>query len=159
MTLKNARYLASMELPAVFLAVITLKFIYEKISSKAFYLIILIAMLSQASYLGKLERTSYSALYKIISERTANFTDGQRLYILGSIRSSRWYFAKAPEDFVVSRKDFDVMTPEFPNFKYISIENAAEGKDPQNALSAFVKLNADKYSLITIPNLRLYVRN
>lgn len=158
MSLKNPRYIASMELPAVFLTTMFLKFIYEKISLRAFYFIVLMAVLSQTAYLGKLEKTGYAALYDFIYEKTFNFSNGERVYILGSIRSSRWYFDKAPEDAIVSRKDFDVMGAEFPNFKYIVIEDAEEIKNSQNELSLFVKQNAESYTQVMFPGLKIYVK-
>jgi hypothetical protein len=108
-------------------------------------------------YLVQLEPTSYSALYRYIVKATDNFTNGERLYILGSIRSSRWYFEQAPEDAVVSRKDLDILSKEFGDFKYVAIEKNEELKDPQNALTTFVTANRQNYSSVDMEGLTLYI--
>jgi hypothetical protein len=92
--------------------------------------------------------TSYNALLKFTRKATNNFTNGERVYIFGSIRSSRWYFDDVKEDIVVSRKDFDVMAVEFGDFKYIAVEDSEVIKNPQNALSEYLYQYKQKYDVI-----------
>lgn len=158
MTLKNPRYIASMELPLVFLVAIFMKYVYEKLNRKIFYFVITALFVSQLLYINNLQKTSYSALFDFLKNRTSDFSKKDRTYILGSIRSSRWYFEGTPEDLVVSRKDFDVMGAEFPNFKYLVVENSEEIKNPNNELSVFIRSSQDKYNLIEFPELKVYER-
>jgi len=91
-------------------------------------------------------------------ESTNNLTSGDRVYILGSTRSSKWYFQDIPEDKVVSRKDLEYMSAEFPNFKYLVIDRNEALKGPNNVLSKYIVENRSSYDLIRIDELDVYVR-
>ena len=168
-TLKNERYLALIELCLVFLSVVLINHVYNVISKLESRLAKKILAVSLSTFLSVLvifrfyqlsniRPTSYNALYKYLVIKTNNFTNGDRTYILGSIRSSRWYFQDVSEDQVVSRKDFGIMSPEFPNFKYIVFDRDELLKDPNNLLYTFIITNRNNYDLLKISNLDVYVR-
>lgn len=159
MSLKNSRYISSIEVSLVFLILIFIKYVYEKFSKKLVYLILIGLLLSRFLYLYNLKPNSFNALYQYLRDKTNNFTNGERVYVFGSIRSSRWYFEGIKTTIVVIRKDFDIMAPEFPNFKYIGVEDSEDIKDPNNAMSVFLKQNADNYSVKDLDGVKLYTRN
>lgn len=174
---KSMRYFSSVELPLIFLSIILLRYFYEKLQNKKLaILIIFLLFLSIVSgrlfYISKLAHTRYQALQKFLIEKTNNFANGDRTYIFGSIRSSRWYFASeskqktrsgafdgfTPEDMVVSRKDFGVIGKEFHSFKYLVVDTDEILKGQGIKLTEFIRSNIQNLDLVRFPGLDVYIR-
>jgi 4-amino-4-deoxy-L-arabinose transferase-like glycosyltransferase len=157
LTLKNARYISTMEVSLVILIGIFISDIYKKYPRITFVLVVIMLSMRIFSLLN-MKPNSYNALYLKMKDETSNFKTQDRIYIFGSIRTSRWYFDGLPEDLVISRKDFDVMSAEFPNFKYIAIDPVEEIKNPNNLLTQYIKLNEAKYAYMDLNGINLYTR-
>jgi 4-amino-4-deoxy-L-arabinose transferase-like glycosyltransferase len=160
MTLKNARYISSMEIALIFLTTLGLKIAYEKLNNK-FAKILIATILTtiiifRAIQIINMQPTLYNALYKYINTETQSFSNGKRTFILGSIRSSRWYFANTPEDLVVSRKDFDVIGKELKDFDYLAIDENEYIKNSDTTLQNLLELYANNYEKVTFPGLVVY---
>jgi hypothetical protein len=80
--------------------------------------------------------------------------------IYGSIRSSKWAFEDVDlkHKYIVSRKDLDIMEPDFPKFSYIVFDKVELLKDSDNMLYTFVMANRQNYTLVELPGLDVYVR-
>lgn len=164
LNVKAARYISSMELPLVILAVVLIRYAYKimkdkKIANIVLTLLLIILLVFRLLVIKNIVPTKYNALEKLLLEKTRNFENGERTYIFGSIRSSRWQFSYVADDLIVSRKDFKIMSPEFPNFKYIAIDTDEALKDPGNELLMFIKTNREFYDLIRLPGINVYMRN
>lgn len=161
---KSMRYFSSIELPLIFLSVVLLKYFYEKLQNKKLARVIVVLLfLSIVSgrlfYISKITPTKYQALQKFLIEKTNNFANGDRTYIFGSIRSSRWYFdGFTPEDMVVSRKDFGVIGKEFHSFKYLVVDTDEILKGQGIKLVEFIQSNKQNLDLIQFPGLDVYIR-
>lgn len=162
--LKNDRYISTIELPLVFLCIGGLRYLSQKITSvKTKQIGIAIALSALFIFIPRLINihnqvpTKYYALYNYLTDKTNYFTNGERTYIMGSIRSSRWQFDHVAPDIVVSRKDFDIMFPEFPNFKYIVFDDTELLKNPNNELYRYIKYNKDQYDMEQVPGLTIYI--
>ena len=106
-----------------------------------------------------LQPTKYRALQLYIENVTSNYTTNDRLFLFGSVRSSRWHFENAPEDKVIFRKDYEVMYPEFPHFKYIALDQIELLKNQDNLLNQYVQQNLGLYDKIPVDGFDLYVRS
>lgn len=165
LSLKNARYISSMEIPLVFLSVAFLNFLFSRLNKKfsckiavtIISLIFLGVIIPRTIYVLNQKTTLYNTLYNYISVKTDNFTNSERTYIYGSIRSSRWTFTKELlSKYVVSRKDFEVMGVEFPVFKYIAFDKTELLKNPQNELMLYIAANPTQYSKTDLGDILVY---
>jgi len=162
--LKNDRYISTIEIALVFLSVSGLRYIVRKFTNVKVKQLLILALITLVFiFLPRLQNitqqtpTKYYALYNYLVEKTNNFTNGDRTYIMGSIRSSRWQFDHVAPDLVVSRKDFDIMFPEFPNFKYIVFDDNELLKNQNNELYRYIKYNKDQYTVEQVPGLTIYI--
>ncbi|MFH1295084.1 MAG: glycosyltransferase family 39 protein [bacterium] len=155
LSLKNARYLASIELPLVFLMLAGLKWLHRKYGM-AVIALILIFVLPTLFRTVYAQPTAYHAAYLHIVRETANLTNGDRVLIFGSVRSAKWYF-KAPEDVVVIRKDLEALKHELFDFKYILVDAEERLKFSDNLLFVHLDAFSDRYDKYLFHEVTLYV--
>lgn len=167
-TLKNARYIGSIELPLIFLTVVFIKYIYDwagRIKIKnivrgllAFSIIFVFAF--QSYKMLTQQMTGERALYDYMVKATNNFTTNDRLLIYSSIRSSKWQFDDAPEDKVTVLRgadDAEKRFETFPTYNYFAVRDN-EALTSNNELIRFLFFNRPEYDVIKISNLNLYIQ-
>ncbi len=156
LSLKNDRYISSLELPLTILIVSLFYYLYTRLNNYKWVVLILVLSLFiwRTFDLLQLKPDKYNELRNYLSQQTNDFTDGQRSYIYGSIRSGRWTFADLP-DTVVTRKDF-LIKCDFPNFNYIVFDQEELLKSDKNELMDFVQLNKVRFNYTEIGNFDIY---
>lgn len=155
LSLKNYRYLSSFELPLIFLFVEGVRFFQTKF--RKFYVLFFIVVPIGLFIAINRQPNSYHKAYLYLSEKTNNFSSGERILIFGSFRSARWYFT-GPQDIVVVRKDVELFQDEVfsSNFRYILVDNTERAKYPDSILFTALRQNIELYKLIQFDNLTLY---
>lgn len=103
--------------------------------------------------------TKYYALRNYYEQVTDFFTKNERLYIYGSVRSSRWYSENTPENMFVFRKDFEYMCVEFKNFTHFAFDQNDLPRDPDNLLIKYVRLNKDHFTKKSLFGFDIYTLN
>lgn len=161
--LKNARYLASIEVPLVFLFVVAVKYVWDLSRGLRLLTVVFVALnfINFFIYLVMLKPTEYHGLYNYLSEKTQNFSNGERAYVYGSIRSMKWYrnfVAEEHLDNFLYRKDFYIMCPEFDSFKYIAFDKEELQKNPDILLFEYVEQNREKFAESEIADMQLFTR-
>lgn len=161
-TVKSPRYIIPFELPLIFLTTIFLHTIYHfKPIGKLITLLILVMLIFwKINYLNSIVPTKYTALRQYILENTNYFETGDRTMIYGAIRPSKWAFEDIDpkHKYIVSRKDLEIMAPEFDIFRFIVFDEVELLKDPNNMLYNYVMSNNQNYNLQELPGLYVYVR-
>ncbi len=144
--LKNSRYIASFEIPLIILLVICIRWVYTKFLASRKSLVLLGILFISTSVFGPrlafvlLQKpTKYNALIRYFDNKTEGFTTKDRIYIYGSVRSSRWYTEDIPPQVIVFRRDFDVMCADFHTFTYFVFDMDDLPRDWNNALYTYVK--------------------
>ena len=119
-----------------------------KISTKVLAIPIILIILSHTATAIAQPRTEYNALFTdYLSYETNNFTSGDKIYIYGSTRSSRWYKHEKGEGkkmFEIST-DLDAHCAQFSNFNYIILEKEEVLRYSDNRLYEFVNINKELF--------------
>ena len=150
-----------MEIPLIFLTIALIKLLLEKRTLlKIITIATLFIILTQRSfYVINQTRSEYNGLFTYFKKATNNFTQYERMYVLGSIRSLKWYRQYVPDlNILLYRRDYKIMCPEFKDFKYIAFDKDELLKDPQNLLYSFVKTNQNSFEYKEIAGMHLYER-
>ncbi len=159
LTLKNSRYIATMEIPVLF-------FIMEgadqlrRLTRLATVTPGIVILLFFSYFVDAIKSppNSYNSAYQYLANSTNNFNDGQRILIFGSVRTSRWYF-KGPEDIVVIRKDLEPLKNEFLDFRYILVDEDEKTKFNDNLLFHHLDQFSNLYVQRKFDDLTLYELN
>ena len=161
---KNFRYLSSIELPLIFLAISGINFLFSKLKALytrwIFLAIMLILTLSHFFYLYSLKPTEYLGLFNYFKSETSNFTEFKRLYAFGSIRSLRWYRDQIPnEHMLLFRRDYELLCLEFDTFDYFAFDKEDLLKAPDNFLYNYVASNPNNFeNVAVITDMHVYKR-
>lgn len=153
LSLHNERYLSTLWIPLVFLIIEGVKNI-NIAEIKKYWLLTMVVLISAFiffNYLINLKPTKYHALYLYFKEVTNDFKTKERMYSYGSVRSLTWYRRYLPdEDLFLYRRDYKIMSSEFPTFKYFSFDNDELKKiSPlDNELYRYIEENEDKFEKI-----------
>ncbi len=159
LSVKQDRYINYIEIPIIFLITIVFNY-FIRHSKKLGYSLLLITvgltLGARISFAYNETPSGYNALYKSLAQRTDNFTNGERIYMYGSIRTSRWYFVSLPEDLFVSRKDWGPLAADFKTFKYIVFDKAELAKVPDNKFYDYVIQRDIYYNKEDFQNFYIY---
>jgi len=159
---KQVRYIAYFELPLVFLVVVLVYEIHKRFERTGKLLavsLVLTLFLSRVAFAITETPTGYNALYKHMAEKTANFTNGERIYVFGSIRSSRWYFFGLQDNLFVSRKeqlDWEILDIEINTFRYLIFDKFEIMKEPETPFYAYARNNANNYDISYLNEFEIY---
>ena len=160
---KQVRYITYAELPLVFLIVSLLSYLYKKSKTLGITVVIILILsllTNRVVYAVKEAPTGYNTLYKYMAKRTNNFSNDERIYVYGSIRSSRWYFFGLKDDLFVSRKeqrDWEALQMDMPLFKYIIFDKVELAKNPNNPFFQYITKHKSEYNKITLDEFYVYV--
>lgn len=153
LSLHNERYISTLWIPLIFLIIEGLKTlnITEIKKQVIFTSILLISASIFINYLHNLKPTKYHALYLFFKESTNNFQTNERMYSYGSVRSLTWYRRYVPnEDQFLYRRDYKIMSDEFPSFKYFAFDKdeLKKIKPEENLLYQYVIENESNFEKI-----------
>jgi len=159
--LKNARYIASMEISLVFLVVAFLHYVYINVDIPvvrvATTIVVFYVLISRLLFVLNQQKTEYNWVYSYFKDETHSFQDYKRIYVFGSIRSMQWYRGFVPDMAMwIYRRDYNIMCIEFPYFNYIAFDQDELLKSPDNTLFRYVQENTLGFEKIEIPNFTIY---
>jgi len=173
---KNVRYVSSIEIPLIILSVSGLYYLYGFIKFKltakpkcrkaflgGFWVFILAVVFTSVAfhfnYLKNLEKTKYLGLYEFFKAETRDFSEYQRMYVFGSVRSMKWYRSQVPnKHMLLYRVDHEAVCPDFDLFKYIAFEKDHLVKKPNNLLYQFVMENTGSFIKKDVAGMLLFER-
>ncbi len=159
---KQVRYITYLEVPMAFLIVVMTSYLFKKSKAAGIGLAVVLAVslaATRITYALNESPTGYNLLYNYMREETHNFTTGERIYIYGSIRSSRWYFFGLADNLFVSRKeqkDWDVLGEEMGTFKYLIFDRAEILKKPDNPFYIYAKSHESQYNKAALSEFDIY---
>ena len=150
---KNVRYISSIEIPLIILAVAGLNYVMQRFGKIAAFgvipAVLALFIINQLSYLRNLQYTEYAALFTYFRNETLNFTEYKRMYVLGSVRSMKYYRDMVSNsNMMLWRKDYAVMCPEFGSFDYFAFDREELLKDPANFLYQYVTANIENFDRV-----------
>ena len=153
LSLHNERYISTLWIPLVFLIIEGIKNlnITEIKKQLVLALTVLVSGVIFFAYLYNLKPTKYHALFLYFKEVTNNFQSNERMYSYGSVRSLTWYRRfVSNEDLFLYRRDYKIMSSEFPTFTYFAFDNDELRKITplDNELYRYVTENNKKFEKI-----------
>ena len=146
---KSARYMSSVELSMIFLVVIFIKHLYsykDKLISILLTIFIAVILIQDFGQIINQKPTEYNALFMYLGKMTSNFTDGNKIYIYGSSRSTKWYSKEIADEILESDRDLDAMCSEFKNYTIFIFDLSDLPRNPTNKLISYVQENREMFT-------------
>lgn len=154
---KNVRYVSSIEIPLIILAVAGLNYVFTKFKKTkgllfATVFVIMFFVFTQVAYITSLGYTEYEGLYRYFKNETKEFTEYKRMFVFGSVRSLKYYRELVPDaGMLLWRRDYEVMCPEFDSFDYFAFDKEELLKNPDNFMYLYVKANIEDF--VQVPQI------
>ena len=160
---KSERYLASLLIPAIFLIVIGIDYLFKKFAYAKYpiYLLIFIQILITSNKLINQGPDRYNGLVNnFVSSETAQFTQNKKFYIYGSIRSIRWYINGKAEglDMFDYEKNLDDICSKVNIYDYLIIDREEIQRYGDNRITLFLNKKIENFELTEKYGFNIYKR-
>jgi 4-amino-4-deoxy-L-arabinose transferase-like glycosyltransferase len=161
---KSERYLASLLIPAIFIVVVGIDFLFKKFKSAKYivYFLIFTQIFNTSYKLITQEPDRYNALINnFVSSETFKFSQNKKFYIYGSIRSIRWYVNGKAEglDMFDYEKNLEDICSKVNIYDYFVIDREEIQRYEDNRITLFLNKNIGNFELAEKYGFNIYKRN